>query len=103
MTQSKNLTVDENQSVELVCSIVQNDQQAASNTKLIWINSKTNRTLQSNEEYTVGNRRTSILKIKNVTRNDAATYLCQIEEKANLSIEFCLLVKCLYTLLLLNK
>lgn len=91
LTESKNLTVDENQSVEFVCSIVQKQMNKSS---LAWRKLNDEKRITQYEEFRVNDRYTSIMKIENVNRKDTGTFECYLEGTPEFSITYNLFIRC---------
>ena len=96
LTSSKNVTVDENETIELVCSIVQELWHSHENkSKLMWLSLNTNTTIEPSESYDVNNRQTSILRIDKVNRNHSGVYMCLLADNPVQSITYSLFVRCI--------
>jgi len=91
LTKSKNITVDENQSVEFVCSVVQRQ---LNKSRLIWKSLTTNEHVLADEEYQIYDRYSSVIKITHVNRSHTGMFACVLENSPEYSITFGLFVKC---------
>jgi hypothetical protein len=92
LSESENLTMAENRSISLYCSMEQHPQ-----TRIIWKNLKTNKTVSmSLIENIVDSidRQTSILKFDKLTRKDLGTYVCFAKGFQETQLKFDILVKC---------
>lgn len=89
MTNSKNVTIEEYESAEFVCSIEQNPKSS-----LTWMNLNSNTFVKPTEIYEIEDRYISVLKIEKVTRFNSSAFICFINNKPNKFIKFDLTVNC---------
>lgn len=101
LTSARNYTVDEHESVEFVCAIVQKQKERS---RLVWRKRDENvELLEASEVYEVDDRYTSILKLEKVNRSHIGMYECFLEDKPHYLVPYGLIVRCKYTFLFLYK
>lgn len=88
LSEAKNITVDEFEAANLICSI-----EKYPKPNILWKNLITDEIIDSNL-YTYINSKTVALLFEHVTRNNSGFYSCFDQENPNLSTQFGITVKC---------